>query len=448
MNTRRYIALAVCLLLILVLAMPQGVVFADQPTPFTDERYGTCWNVHSNADDIEFPEGFDIQVGTIDGSIVRSELDSGNQSIVAVWEFDSGTFWNVTHLIYDYYYGGTRDLEQKFATVEALIVNGSATVGAKITQLNEPTTFWQEQFPVFTGTLPKANKVVWRLEHPTDGTAPNNQLALHVRQICARLVEGTTPTPTSSPPPATGTQTPTITPTATDTPTGTLAPTNTPGPTDTPGPSDTPAATGTPVIGGLAAGPAVFATIRPPQGCSDIYNPCGQLPFPVPPFGTIALPSPTRLLTATSAIGGTATPFMTPTYYGSPGPGTPTGTITGTPTPGPGAISVAAYATNIVGYATGIAGQGFGTPVAGFGFDGTTEDIRNSANEIGSNLGIFFGLVRALQTLFLGRAGTLIAFLLLAVVFIVLVKIFTFLLPVFITIVNFVLNVIKAIPFI
>jgi hypothetical protein len=446
MKIRRYIALAVCLLLIIVLAMPEGVVYADQPTPFTDERYGTCWNVHSNADDIEFPEGFEIEVGIIEGSVVRSELDSGAHTIIAVWEFEAGTFWNVTHLIYDYHYGGTRD--ENFAEVEAIILNGAAAVGGKITVLNEPTSFWQEQFPVFTGPLPKANSIMWRLTHSTSGASPSNTLALHVRQICARLVEGTTPTPTSSPPPATGTQTPTITPTATETPTGTLAPTNTPGPTDTPGPSDTPAATGTPVIGGVSAGPAVFATIRPPEGCSDVFNPCGQLPFPVPPFGTIALASPTRLSSATAMGGGTATPFMTPTYYGSPGPGTPTGTITGTPTPGPGAISVAAYATNIVGYATGIAGQGFGTPVAGFGFDGSTEDIRNSANEIGSNLGIFFGLVRALQTLFLGRAGTLIAFLLLAVVFIVLVKIFTFLLPVFITIVNFVLNVIKAIPFI
>lgn len=168
-----------------------------------------------------------------------------------------------------------------------------------------------------------------------------------------------------------------------------------------------------------------------------MFNPCGQLPFPVPNFGTIALASPTRLSSATASGGGT--PFQTPTLLGTPGPGTPTGTATGTLTPGPGVEGIAAIATGAIGYSTALAG-GIGTPIPGFGFDGSSEDIRNSANEIGANIGIFFGLLKALQTLFLGRAGTLIAFLLLAVVFIALVKIFTFIMPILVAILHFIIK--------
>lgn len=71
---------------------------------------------------------------------------------------------------------------------------------------------------------------------------------------------------------------------------------------------------------------------RPTQyagGCSLPFNPCGPLPFPVPQFATIALPSPTAIATlpTPTPVPITATPTFTETPTNTL---TPTATNTGT----------------------------------------------------------------------------------------------------------------------
>jgi hypothetical protein len=65
------------------------------------------------------------------------------------------------------------------------------------------------------------------------------------------------------------------------------------------------------------------------------------------------------------------------------------------------------------------------------GPDGMTFiDLANSGNEIGGYVGNFFGLVRAVQTFFLGKTGTIVAILLLILGFTLFVDFILFAIPI------------------
>lgn len=250
------------------------------------------------------------------------------------------------------------------------------------------------------------------------------------------------PTATSGGPTLTHTSPPnTPTATRTPTPTNTRRPTVTAGgPTLTLTASETTGA-GTPTVtpfGGSptsdAPGPingGSFSTIPPPPLCGDALNPCGSNPFM--PNGVPAYPTP-QLDTAVPITAVPGHPTSTLIYgpycpTASSGPTntpcpTQTPNLTQTPSDLEGQITI--YATNIY-----MQGQSImGTPGLE-GPDGMTFiDLANSGNEIGGYVGNFFGLVRAVQTFFLGKTGTIVAILLLILGFTLFVDFILFAIPI------------------
>jgi hypothetical protein len=265
--------------------------------------------------------------------------------------------------------------------------------------------------------------------------------------ICGGPAVTLTPTPSDT---MTPTNTPIYTPTFTFTPspTPTLTPSDTPtaGPSptasDTPVFSSTPASTPTVAASstaiGIHTGGKLFATVPPPQQCSDVFNPCGELPYAVPGFPTIVLPSPTP--PAVTSIGPTGTFIGTSTPYGTTTgtPISPTATITGTFNAGQDQI--AAFATNGVNTVNGIAA----TPGL-FDPSGPLATLPDTANQVGSYVGDFFGIVRAVQGFFLGKTGTIIAFLLLILLYILIVRLILFALPIIMKVFDLLLQIIQAI---
>lgn len=279
--------------------------------------------------------------------------------------------------------------------------------------------------------------------HPADQIS----IAMYPQIICSGPVTTATPSPTFVP--ETRTATPSVTPTdyisPTPSDTVTLTPSWTPsltltGATGTPGPTYTSFPTSTATA--VQAGGEIFFTPQGPRTCGDIFNPCQALPFPVPPLETIELPSPTRINSVTPG-GGFLTPTASPT--GWTGGATSTGTITGTAT-GTGAPwqpTVDMYSTQAAG-AAGLVG----TPGTMNDPNGVPGDVFNAANEIGSYIGGFWGFLRAIQSFFLGRAGTIIAFLILVALYIVLLKLLLFILPIMLALFRWLLQILELlIPF-
>jgi len=60
----------------------------------------------------------------------------------------------------------------------------------------------------------------------------------------------------------------------------------------------------------------------------------------------------------------------------------------------------------------------------------TLIDIANSGNQIGLNMGDFFGLIRAVESFFLGKTGTIVAILLLILGFTLLMDFLLFAVPI------------------
>jgi len=248
-----------------------------------------------------------------------------------------------------------------------------------------------------------------------------NQVGLWLTEICFTPTQPTrtpsiTPTATNTPT-ETPTPTPTNTPTATNTPTETQTATPGPSPTfsDTPEASQTPAGTPTPTItattltgtptpipGLFSAATRAgisFATWQPPEDCGK-YNPCGAGPSPMPGISTFSLASPSLRASVTLA-----------TQAGAGG----VGDLPQTPQNDLG--------TRIAAYGTSIAVGGGATLLDG---SGNPIDIANAGNQIGSSIGAVFSLGRALQGLYLGRIGVIIAFVLLVLAYIVAIKGFMF----------------------
>jgi hypothetical protein len=276
----------------------------------------------------------------------------------------------------------------------------------------------------------------------TDGTIGGHAFGLNVRKICTVLIPGDpteTPTGATPTPSQTRTATATTVPSITATPTATLTPSETPtgtiAPTNTPGPTNTPAPTGT-TAGSLQATVPSFLTPDLGDQCSDAFNPCGVMPFPVPDFPTVGgLVSPTAF-----GVGGT------------PSPG-----ATGTPAYDPSSTVNPTIAVVITGVGSGLSdqsdtlntmtssmGSGLnGTPQ--FSLNGTPQTVAILSTEIGGNAGTFVGYVKGITLLGNSRLFSMLLFFFLCIVFVVTVRIITFMVPMIIKLVQFILEVVQTI---
>lgn len=255
---------------------------------------------------------------------------------------------------------------------------------------------WLPNIVYFRGQPADTLRIILELETPT------NKLGLRVKQVCTEFAVTMTPTSSKT---STPSNTPSITPTA--------SLTWTPGgPTPTPPPLTTD--TLTPSLEPLFQDEGLFATIPPPEQCANVGNPCGVMPFPLPEFTAISFQSPVPVTSV--ALQASKTMISPPLTVTPGGP-------TLTPHDGESAISI--YATNLASAANDI----IQTPSL---LDNHDQEmtIRDQANEIGTYAGSFFGIVRAIQSLFLGKTGTIIFFLLLIVGFIVLVRLILFVIPI------------------
>lgn len=258
-------------------------------------------------------------------------------------------------------------------------------------------------------------------------------LGIQLVQLCIALDATLTPTPTLTLTPS-RTATPTFTPsmtdtpvplgtptdtlTPTDTPTGTLSPT--PPPTETPGPTDTEAPLG------LTIEAQLFNTVEPPDDCKDKFNSCSALPFPLIPMTAISLSTPVPITAV--AILNTATLI--------PPRGSSTPDASSTAADG----GVADFATNTAN----VIDQFASTPTLN-DINGTPTGMADAANQIGGYTGQFFGVFRAIQNFFLGKTGTIIAFLLLIILFIILVRILLFIIPILISFFRLILAIVQAV---
>jgi len=120
-------------------------------------------------------------------------------------------------------------------------------------------------------------------------------------------------------------------------------------------------------------------------------------------------------------------------------------TTTGTAGPGTGTPTL--QANGIAQVATQISNASFNmlqiTPSFN-DINGDPVDVANGANQIGANIGEFFGFIRSLGSLFLGRAGTILAILFLCFVVVMLVRGFVVIYAMITAAVKWILKVIAA----
>jgi hypothetical protein len=202
------------------------------------------------------------------------------------------------------------------------------------------------------------------------------------------------------------------------------------GPTDTPTPTYTPSITPTYTNQQRLD----IATIVPPPSCGTTFTPCGALPWPIPTFATLALPSPTLNPASFSSV-----PTNTPT------PGTPTATgPTATTTPH---MDLSGINTLQAGVSNSISTLTVQT-TAQFVLEGTPSGAMEVSERLGGYAGTFFGYAKALQLLNFRGTGGIIFFILAMIAFAILVKFVTFILPILISLFRLVLEAFQAIkPF-
>jgi len=212
----------------------------------------------------------------------------------------------------------------------------------------------------------------------------------------------------------------------------------TPSPTPTPSPTITPTPTSTFTNEQNAA----IATIAPPSSCGMAFNPCGGLPWDLPTFPTLSLPSPTiqPTLPSPTPVPATVTPSVTPTPTITR---TPTGTLPPTPTSTQqnitdGMSTVAIGAQNL---ASTLNSQSTQIAI----LNGTPQGPAQIANQLGQNAGQLFGVARALQMGDVNGAGGLVSFGLLALAFVFLVYIATFAGPVILTLLKLTLQILQIV---
>jgi hypothetical protein len=172
-----------------------------------------------------------------------------------------------------------------------------------------------------------------------------------------------------------------------------------------------------------------MSTIRPPSSCGSTFKPCGSLPWPVPIYPTVALPSPTL-------------------YEIYAAPATPdAGTPTWTPSPSPTPVIDTGPISTLAGDAGALAGtlsvQGTQILI----MNETPIGLTNMAEDFGNKVGGPFAFVRAVQEAMggLGLIGAAINFLFIVIAFTIFIRLSTIVAPAIIGLVRLVLHVIQAI---
>jgi len=393
----------------------------------------------------DFPSGWTVTTGNTSGNAVFGETatlpdGSSDSGLVVSVEKDYGATRSFGTIQFDYEFFIALNVNPIVASF-TVYNNGSAVANRTIRSAPLSSSGWTTGVNVdLGGAIGDTLKV--DLYH----FSSSGQIGLRVNAACTFAVVTVTPSvlpsyTNTATPSSTFTPSPTTGPSPTHTPSYTPTLTVTPGgPSVTPIPSTSTSAPSTPAtstLQGYVFGGDILGTVPAPKGCGGTYSACGELPFPVPGFATINFASPTRLPSNTPGGG-----FHTPT----PGAGTPTGTLaTATSGPSPtGTLtgnenSISAYATRIAAGRTIVA---FNATITGP--DGSLTDLRNSGHEIGSSIGYFFGGVRNLRNVFLGRAGQLIAFLLLCAAFVIIVKITIFTLQIMLGILKWIARILTA----
>lgn len=200
---------------------------------------------------------------------------------------------------------------------------------------------------------------------------------------------------------------------ATDTPTATLTPSITP----TPNNSER----------------ALMETIVPPASCGNIYNPCSGMPWSVPLFPTVALPSPT-LIMVMADTGTTPVPGGTPT----PSP---------VPSPTDALIDTSGVATVAVGLQDA-SGTLAALSAATIQANGTEESVSSLGVQLSGEMPNVFSTVRGVLAATNNKAMGIVMFLFLAVLFVIAIFLLTMAFPLIVRVVEFVLQVITAVkPF-
>ena len=436
------------LALIVVVGIPQGVSFADTPTPppatVSSNRcsgwlfpYGN-WNI-SPGTTID-SQGYVHSAGVDPIVATLTIADTVSLYSIAV-NFNSGVviFNDFATLSFDTFIQNSNSDSQ-------VVEHGDA-----INNLN-----LDETATVYFSKPANTIKITLSKIRPTVG------MYMKVTAIC--LTNGGPNPPIPNIPSATPTLPPSNTPGgATSTNTSVWTSTNTPTRTNTPratattggasataGPSSTSAgsATATPEGG---EGPAPinggsFSTIPPPPQCGDALNPCGSNPFMpngVAPYDT---PSGFATFVPITPVPGQPTSTLIIGPYCPTVSSGPTNTPCPTQTPNP-SQTLSSVEGSVNDYATSMyvnAQQILTTP--GFvGPDGSTlADVSNSGNVIGSYVGDFFGLVRAVQSFFLGKTGTIISILILIVAFTLVIDFLLFVIPVLLTLFKIFLQVLQV----
>jgi hypothetical protein len=162
-------------------------------------------------------------------------------------------------------------------------------------------------------------------------------------------------------------------------------------------------------------------------------NPCGALPWAVPKFPTVVLPSPTLLLTTTPIP-----PTTTPTGYATAG--TPTNTPTVTLVPN--VLDAAPINTLAAGMSNMSSTLTFST--SEIEVNGTPSSVTSMANQWGGYVGDMFGFIRGIQGILSNRTGQLIVFIFGVLVFVFLVRMSLMFLPFIIGLGRMILQAIAA----
>lgn len=181
-----------------------------------------------------------------------------------------------------------------------------------------------------------------------------------------------------------------------------------------------------------------LATIAPPPTCGNPFTPCGALPWSLPAFPTLWLPSPTIMPTVPTrtAIPVTVTPSPTAqTYTPVPQPSY---------TPGFDVTTVGGLADDV----NHVSGTLMAQSTQTVSINGTPQSIVGVAGSLGATIGLPFSYARALQLDNFAGAGGMITFLFLALAFIFLIEFLVFGAPIIRYLIDLILKVVTAIkPF-
>jgi hypothetical protein len=198
--------------------------------------------------------------------------------------------------------------------------------------------------------------------------------------------------------------------------------------TDTPTPTITPTLTNNERL--------ALATIVPPPQCGSIFNPCGALPWAVPRYATVALPSPT-LIDPPRAYG--AAPTVTP--FASTATFTPTGTLpTGTPYTD---LNLGPINTLSAGISD-ISNTMVVPATLSIDVSGTPQGIEQITDQLATSVPNLFSTIRGVASVSQSRTLSVIGFLFVGLLFVFLVRFGTMFFPVLLNLIRFILQVIQA----